>query len=152
MWKYMSDDLENISLHDHFIGEILVENGDILLVFNEGFDVVKTHLLNDTGKSKLTTKSQVILKNASYSKGAVSYTIQKRDEKDVYVNRPFDFTVLLDDSNEFEVLGFEFKNGMLKLDGMLNSEFADIYFACTDVVFCWNDYSEDAWFEGWSER
>jgi hypothetical protein len=32
------------------------------------------------------------------------------------------------------------------------SEYLELEFSCSDVLFCWNDYSEDAWFEGWPER
>jgi len=153
MWKYKSCDIENISLHDHFIDEILVNGNDILLMFGEGFDVVKTHSLNDTGKSKHTTKSQIVLKNSKFLKGVIHHEQQQEE---------FDIDGLLNSTCSFEVLDWtlNFKVGdeIVTLFGNMcweNSnkrEFSELEFSCSDVLFCWNDYSEDAWFEGWSER
>jgi len=72
MWKYESCDIQNISLHDHFINKIQVRDDDILLIFDEGFGVVKTHPLNDIGKSKHTTASQIVLKNSRFLSGVIS--------------------------------------------------------------------------------
>ena len=152
MWKYTSRNWENISLHDHLISKVSCEKNDILLMFDEGFDVVKTHPLNNTGKSKHTTSSLVVLKNARFSDGKVCYIVTQKDMETYSVNRPFDFSTLTNDLGELEVLQFEIKDEKFKLDVALNGEFAEVCFLCSDVIFCWNDYSDDAWFENWEEN
>ena len=154
MWKYESCDFENISLHDNFIDKVQTERNDILLIFNEGFDVLKTHPLNDTGKSKRTTASQIILRNSKFSKGIIHHSERERQE--------IDLACLLDSTCYFEVLDwilkFKVEDGTVALFGEMyweNSpkrEFSELEFFCSDVLFCWNDYSEDAWFEGWPEN
>ena len=147
MWKYESYDNKNISLHDHYIDKIFVDGNDIWLIFSEGFDVVKTHPLNDTGKSKHTTTSQIILRNADFI---------EQDE--------MDFVSLINSTFSFEVLDWtmerNIEDGVIILNGEFTEwsdtgfkkEFAQLKFTCSDFLFCWNDYSEDAWFEGWPER
>ena|GEM_PF-1218566 len=160
MWKYQSSDHEHISLHDHAIDEIVTIDNDILLTFNDGFDVICTHPLNDTEKSKHTTTSQIILKNAFFVGGEVDYAVEitKQKANEAYsVHRSFNFSTLLDVFVDFTVLQFDVVSGVFSLHGLLNSkydscEYANLRFNCSDVVFCWNDYSEDAWFEGWPTR
>ena len=159
MWKYESCDLENISLHDNFIDKIQTERNDILLIFNEGFDVVKTHPLNDTGKSKRTTASQIILRNSKFSKGIIHHSERQKKRSE---QEEIDFAWLLNSTCYFEVLdwvlNFKVEAGVVSLKGNMcweNSpkrEYSELEFSCSDVLFCWNDYSEDAWFEGWPAR
>ena len=159
MWKYESRDIENISLHDHSIDEIRQSDNNILLIFNEGFDVAKTHPLNDTGKSKRTAKSQIILKNAKFHSGIMyRWSWQKRECE----QEEIDLSHISPSAHSFEVLdwtlNFKAQDGTVKLCGIMfsddapNSEDSELKFSCDDVLFCWNDYSDDAWFEGWSER
>ena len=159
MWKYESSDFENISLHDNFIDKIQAEGNDILLIFDEGFDVVKTHPLNDTGKSKRTTTSQIILRNAKFLKGIIYYWTQKDKQTE---QESIDLEWLMNSTCSFEVLdwalNFKMEDGVVLLKGIMcwenspKKEYSQIEFSCHDVLFCWNDYSEDAWFEGWPER
>ncbi|MCL2216070.1 MAG: hypothetical protein FWB91_03510 [Defluviitaleaceae bacterium] len=159
MWKYESCDLENISLHDNLIDKIQVDDNDILLVFCEGFDIVKTHPLNDTGKSKHTTMSQIRLKNAQFLKGIIHYWEwqgERSEEEEIGLEW------LLNSSYYFEVLDWTLKfnaeDGTVLLCGNMcweNSpkrEYSELRFSCSDVLFNWNDYSDDAWFEGWPEE
>jgi len=149
MWRFESNDHQDIELHDNFINKIIVEDGNILLVFSDGFDVVKTHPLNNTQKSKHTTESQITLLNAQFIKGNVFI---RKDEK-----REFDYSELTKRFVHFMVSQFKIENDELYLFGNLDadglkSEAAEIWFYCSDVIFCWNDYSSDAWFEGWPKR
>jgi SAM-dependent methyltransferase len=159
MWKYESCDFENISLHDNFIDKIQADGNDVFLVFDEGFDVVKTHPLNNTGKSKHTTTSQIILRNTKFLKGIIHHwewqTGRSEQEK-------IDLEWLLNTTCYIEVLdwflNFKVEDGTGSLCANMywqnssKSEYLELEFSCSDVLFCWNDYSEDAWFEGWPER
>jgi len=145
MWKYKSQDIEHISLHDCSFGEILVEDNDVLLIFNEGFDIVKTHPLNDTGNSKNTTKSQIVLKNAKFIYG----------KSDYWNKEMCDFAEFINYFSSFEILEFRIDNGEIVFNGYFspknrknssNQHFMSLSFLCADVIFCWNDYSADAWF------
>jgi hypothetical protein len=157
MWKYQSSDVENISLHDQVIDEIQTHDDDILLIFNEGFDVVKTHPLNDTGKSKHTTASQIILRNAEFLKGITHHWAgqEKKSEQE-----EFDIAWFLKSTCSFEVLDLDFnaEDGVVSLNGNMcleispKMEYSELEFSCNEFLFCWNDYSEDAWFEEWPER
>lgn len=153
MWKVESSDFEHISLHDNFISKVQMDGDDILLIFNEGFDVVKTHPLNDTGKSKLTTAAQIILRNGNLTKGTLLRYIGTENQG---IEEEINFTYLLNFTHEIEVSHFHVENGVFSLfsheiihdDKM---DFLTLAFSCNDVLFCWNDYASDAWFEGWSE-
>ena len=158
MWKYESCDIENISLHDHFIDEVQTDGNDILFTLNEGFDVVKTHPLNNTGKSKRTTASQIALKNSKFIKGTIHHW--KWQEKE---NRQeeIDLAWFLNSACSFKVLdwtlNFKAEDGTVLLNGIMywesspKGEYSELEFSCRDVLFCWNDYSEDAWFEEWPD-
>ena len=159
MWKYESCDIENISLHDHSIDAIQESGNNILLIFNDGFDVAKTHPLNDTGKFKHTATSQIILKNAKLHSGIMyrwSWQKKMREQEEIK------FTHFSLSGYSFEVLdwrlNFKAENGTVKLCGNMFSEdvlengYSELEFSCDDVLFCWNDYSEDAWLEGDSYR
>ena len=153
MWKYESDDWENISLHDHTFDRTRLDGDDIMLVFDDGFDVVKTHHLNDTEKSKHTTASQIILKNGKLIKGTILRYIgsdrQGREEE-------IDLAWLLNFAHGIEVLKFSMENNVFMLFSQAmyegEMEFLTLEISCSDVLFCWNDYSADAWFEGWSKN
>ena len=147
MWRFQSSDHEYISLHDHVVDAIISGENDIILVFNDGFDVTKTHPLNDTQKAKHTTEAQIILKAAHFVRGEVNYTVHQEGKEAYAVNRTADFSTLIEDFKGFKVCTFEVKGGMLELLGVLKDEFTELSFSCTDIVFCWNDYSGDAWFE-----
>ena len=147
MWKHESCDIENISLHDHSIDEIQTNDNDILLIFNEGFDVAKTHSLNDTGKLKHTTTSQVVLKNSQFLNGLIhhwEWQEKKSEQKEI------DLVWFLNSTCSFEVLNFKLENGVVCLKGNMcwenspKSEYSELAFSCNEVLFCWNDYSEDA--------
>jgi hypothetical protein len=153
-YKYASSDCyEHISLHDNIINKIILEKKrhdtkNIALIFDEGFDVVKTHFLNDTGKSKHTSSSRIDLVNAHFLYGEVYCHNQEKQQIDI--------ALLLDESSEFEVLEVHREENNLKLMGIIKTaefknEFAALSFSCDEVIFSWNDYSSDAWFEGWPE-
>ena len=150
MWKYVSSDANNISLHDHLIDEVSIKYNDIFLVFNGGFDVIKTHPLNDTGKSKHTGKSQIILNSARFLKG-ISYPFQSEE-------REIGISIFTNDFSKFEVLDFQVRDSIFALYGNLHEkptnlfEYSEIVFSYKDIDFCWHNYICDAWFEDWADE
>ncbi|MCL2638798.1 MAG: hypothetical protein FWD48_10575 [Oscillospiraceae bacterium] len=141
MWKYKSCDNQNISLHDHSIDKIFLDNDDIILFFSEGFDVVKTHELNNTGKSKHTTASQIVLKNAKFIRGFIG---EEEIKFDSLINLTCDFEILEFNSGEKT---FSIYANSCSYKPKYDREYAEIEFSCSEVLFCWNDYSNNAWFE-----
>lgn len=146
MWTFESNNHQDIALHDNKFNEIIVEDDNIILIFNDGFDVVKSHPLNDTQKSKHTTKSRIVLMNAQFVKGN---TFDSRNQSYEFGSR-----ALVNGFDHFEVLEFKIENDALYLFGNLDADSiknqcAEIWFSCSNVIFSWNDYSSDAWFEGW---
>ena len=149
MWTFESDNHQDISLHDNLFNEIVVKKNDIFLIFNDGFDILKSHPLNDTQKSKHTTKSRINMVNAHFIKGNAFINSNQTYE--------FDFQALINGFSHFEVLQFKMENNVLYLFGNLaadgrENEVVEVWFSCSNVIFSWNDYSSDAWFEGWLKR
>jgi len=156
MWEFMSSDIENISLHDNSIDQIQLADNDILLIFNEGFDVHNAHPLNDTGKAKRTTASQIILSDARLIGGVIHHhNMQSNQVGDECIS----ISWLLETAWQFEVSDWSLKydpekgtatlHGYMHLANPYKQEFAELTFACGGAVFCWNGYVGDAWFEGW---
>lgn len=155
MWIYQSNEYEHISLHDNEINEIYIENNDIILTFNDGFDVVKTHPLNDTSKSKHTTKSQIILQNSKFTYATLCLGTNKMTGTDEYER--LTYSPFVDAFDCYEVLAFSYEKGILNLLGNLTggeykNDVFELNFLISDLIFCWNDYSQDSWFEGWPKR
>jgi len=150
MWKYQSNDIDNISLHDHLIDDIVVDGNNILLVFPNGFDVVNTHALNDTGKSKLTGNAQIVLESARFLSGAVySHQNEKKNFSISMLGRQF---------SSIEVLEGKVKGKVFILHGNLHRkpissfEYMELSFFCEGFVFCWNEYVNDSWFENFPHK
>ncbi|MFV0394279.1 MAG: hypothetical protein ACK5LC_07775 [Coprobacillaceae bacterium] len=148
MWKYKSNDFNNISLHDNFIEIIQISNETIKLCFNDGFNIVKTHPLNNTGKSKHTGNAILKLESAKFSNGQVFSSENN--------NRMIDLNTVFKDLTHFEVLKFEWNKSisMFYLFGNLtnnqfHNDFCELTFICDNASFYWNDYIQDAWFENW---
>ena len=64
-WKHLSDNATDISLHDHYITKFIQDGNDIILVFEEGFFIDKTHPENNTGEHQFSTSSAIILKDGN---------------------------------------------------------------------------------------
>ncbi len=70
--KFVSDDIDSISLHDCDISEFKFGE-DIELIFEDGFDVASPNPLNGTGRHKRTGEAAVVLKNGRYVSGEMSF-------------------------------------------------------------------------------
>ena len=136
-WKIVTDD-SNVSLHDHLITEIEM-NEDVVLHFENGFDVTKGNSANSTGRHMHTGKSAVILHNAVLFEGIK--WLNDESERKLTVE---DFSEV-----DFEVLSFSYEGEMVELcgDAFDDSMFCKLLFKVSGVEFCWNEFVEDAWFQ-----
>ena len=136
-WKIVTDD-SNVSLHDHLITEIEM-NEDVVLHFENGFDVTKGNSVNSTGRHMHTGKSAVILHNAVLFEGIK--WLNDESERKLTVE---DFSEV-----DFEVLSFSYEGEMVELcgDAFDDSMFCKLLFKVSGVEFCWNEFVEDAWFQ-----
>lgn len=140
-WKISTDD-DNISLHDCLISKASVGK-DIILFFDDGFDVTSKNICNETGRHKRTGTAAVILHNAIYEKG-VKF-LPENKEKEIAISEIFGI--------DFEVLDFYFDNetGIVEISGDAwdESVFCKLKFRAGKISYCWNEFVEDAWFQDW---
>lgn len=140
-WKVITED-DNISLHDHSVSSFDFGN-DILLLFEDGFDVTKEHSCNETMRHKQTGVSAVILHDAAYVKGIKFLPGNKEKE------------VALEELNliDLEVLDFSFckEKQEVKILGDAWEErlYCELTFKANSVSYCWDDFVDDAWFQDW---
>lgn len=158
-WKYISTD-DEISLHDCVVTKkIFGEN--ITLCFEDGFDVCSENILNNTGKHKRSSSSQVVLTNAKLEKFYIS--AYKTTDYENNSEQTFPEIMLgLDEfiySYQIDVLDFDTsklqEKHKITLFGTFHSSeksecdaqtcYAEI--SCDQVIYNWNDYSFDAWFQ-----
>ena len=139
-WKYKSVCFRGVSLHDCAISG-WISGGDTVVEFEDGFDVFADDPQNDTGRHKRTGKAAVVLKNAAFISGELS------DNNDTGTLAESDIAGL-----ELDVLDFKrFPDSVLfACDAFRNGRdagYCELEFSCSDVIFCWNDYTDDAWFQ-----
>ena len=139
-WKYKSDNFRGVSLHDCSISGWICGK-DTVVEFEDGFDVFSDNPENITGRHKRTGKSAVVLKNAAFISGELS------DDNGTAALKQADIAGL-----ELDVLDFKrFPDSVLIAcdafrDGR-DSGFCELEFSCSEVLYCWNDYTDDAWFQ-----
>ncbi len=148
-WKFASDDIDSISLHDCDISAF--EFGeDIVLMFEDGFDVAALNPLNETGRHKRTGKAAVVLKNGRFI-SAEHPSYEDRDGSIVPAKKikQSELSAL-----DLEVYGFEeFENGVLTLACYAwspkggRTAFCHVKLSCDGLLFCWNEFTDDAWFQ-----
>lgn len=141
-WKCRSDDCRSVSLHDCDLTECLSEADGLSLIFESGFDVFAENPLNETGRHKRTGKAAVTLKNGRFLRGTL-YTSEKEEkplrEEDIAAVEP-------------EILDFKRypDSVLLACDAWCQDHghcYCQIEFACSGVAFCWNEFTDDAWFQ-----
>lgn len=141
-WKYRSDDCRSVSLHDHELSEILSDGGELLLMFNYGFDVCAENPLNETGRHKHTGKAAVALENGRFLEGTLC--VSQTEEKPL---REEDIPSLT-----IEVLDFKrYPDSVFLACDAWHAEhgvcYCQIELACSGAAFCWNEFTDDAWFQ-----
>lgn len=141
-WKYRSDDCRSVSLHDHSLTECLHNGEELLLMFDYGFDVCAENPLNETGRHKHTGKAAVALKNGRFLVGTL-YGLAN-EEKPL---REDELAALMIDVLDFKRYP---DSVLLMCDAWVTVHeyyFCEIEFACAGVEFCWNEFTDDAWFQ-----
>lgn len=140
--KYRSDDYQTVSLHDHSLTECLHNGDELLLMFEDGFDVCAENPLNDTGRHKHTGKAAVALENGRFLEGTlfISKTEEKplREEEIAAVEPEIKDFTRYPDSVFLACEAWHAEHGVC---------YCQIEFACTGVEFCWNEFTDDAWFQ-----
>ena len=139
-WKFKTVD-DNISLHDHLISDVDIGK-DIILFFDDGFDVTKDNICNQTGCHKRTGRSAVVLHDARYI-GGVKF-LNEASEKEIAIEELKNI--------DFEVLEFKYMAGKVEIYGDAWDEclFSKLEFICNKVSYCWNEFIDDAWFQDWN--
>ena len=161
-WRYCSEDSKTISLHDHHISEIRMEDDGLVLLFAEGFDVERDNAMNVTGRHRQTGPSAVYLEGGRFLEGAfdrgtfeavrggdgIWHTIPVEEH-------PLDEKMFLS-GLDLEVLSFtwfhEDRRVCIEADqwadlGPGTRTFCVISLLCGRLLFCWDELSADAWFQ-----
>ena len=153
-WKFQSNRLDEIYLHDNVITEFVKEGNDVILLFNDiedgvayGFDVCKENPLNNTGKHKLTGRAAIILKDFSLLEGKehlVGNVTNTLDEDHLFDGHLHDQIVSSfewnDHSKTFTLYSFPDENPSKYYR-------IDFVFHCSEAFACWNEFVQDSWFE-----
>lgn len=141
-WKYRSDDCRSVSLHDHGLTECLHNGDELLLMFEDGFDVCAENPLNETGRHKHTGKAAVALKNGRFLEGTLF--ISKTEEKPLRQEEIGTLTIEVLDFKRYPDSVFLACDAWTADNGVC---YCQIEFACAGVEFCWNEFTDDAWFQ-----
>ena len=164
-WKFVSEEWETISLHDHSITSVEEAGPDLILRFDDdGFDVTRDNSLNPTGRHRNTGPAALVLKNWGWKEGAFGpncfRVIPLDNGQKQYIPLPVvpitreQFLHEL----ELEVLDFtwEQEKPLVTLEGNgymdppppgSETGFVTVLLSCSQLSFCWNDLPEDAWFQ-----
>lgn len=136
-WKFTAENA--VTLHDCGISEIIFGE-DVILMFDDGFDVFADCPQNGTGKNMRTGKAAVILDNARFISGEISLDDEARQ-------------ITADELSELELGILDFRelpdSVLLECDAFRDGKdagFCEVEFACKGVRFCWNEFTDEAWF------
>lgn len=148
-WRSVSDDIDSISLHDCDISEYFFGE-DIALIFEDGFDVAAPNPMNDTGRHKRTGRAAVLLKGGRLL--SAEYPSYEDNNGDTVPAKEITQSEL--PSLELEVYGIDdYENGILTLacydwspDGG-RTALCRLKLFCDELLFCWNEFTDDAWFQ-----
>lgn len=130
-----------VTLHDCEITEWIFQE-NITMIFEDGFDVFANCPENDTGRHKRTGESAVVLKNAGFVSGKAY--LANNEEKQVNKEDLPDM--------EFDVLDFKIlpDSVIIECDAWKNGKdagFCELEFSCEKVLYCWNEFTDDTWFQ-----
>ena len=169
-WKFVSEDGETLSLHDHCITRAEEIGPDLALHFDgDGFDVTKDNPLNPTGRHRNTGPAAIVLKNWRFIDGALDRGVEVNYPNGTRYSlpeKPLTRELLLSGAFEAGVLEHDWspESGVFHLDGdggvyYEGSETPDgpagfivLELYAQRVLFCWNDLPRDAWFQDWPRK
>lgn len=161
-WNFVSEDAGSISLHDCRMDRAEERGTDLLLRFDEGFDVTRDNALNPTGRHRNTGPAAIFLRNWRYIGGTWGRGCEQifSDGRRVPLpETPIPRAQLLTELS-FEILEFDWRNGVLTIfaDGWTEDApasacgFCEIALGGEHLLFCWNDLPRDAWFQDWPKK
>lgn len=141
MYGFSSENVSTISLHDMIINKIIFGE-DIELIFPDGFAVTKENENNLTGRHKQTGQASVHLIAGKYIGG------KNCDNDNTIEKEVLEFLIL-------ELLSFEWDEEKQKLIVFGNAisgkgDVVELNFSCTKIIFSWNGFVKDAWFESFN--
>ena len=169
-WRFVSEEAETISLHDHCITSVEEDGPDLILHFtDDGFDVTKDNSLNPTGRHRNTGPAAIVLKSWQFLDGAFDRGVEVNcpdGTRYPLPEKPLTQEQLLSGAFEAEVLDFDrdLKTGTFRLygDGGVYYEGSEIpdgpagfivlELYAQRVLFCWNELPRDAWFQDWPRK
>lgn len=149
-WEFVSDDFNSLSLHDCDISEFVFED-DMALIFEYGFDICAENPLNETGRHKRTGKASVLLKNGKFV--SAEYPEYTETDGSVIPAKKIDPKEL--QPLELEVYSFDYESGIFGLDCLAWTNkhlLCRVQFSCSEVLFCWNEFTDDAWFQDFGKK
>ena len=146
-WKHVSDNATEISLHDRYITKFIREGNDIILYFEEGFFIDKTHPENNTGEHQFTTASAIILQDANLIR-----TMDGTDSPSHAIQEGLLFT----DSCRDVLVGRHTWSPQKQIFGLVAfcenpSLDLDLRFHCSRVLICWNEFAHGDWVNKWHD-
>lgn len=145
-WKFISGDCGSISLHDCDISGF-VFGDDIELMFEDGFDVTAENPLNETGRHKRTGKAAVLLKGGKFI--SAEYPAYEDGNGDTVPAEEIAQSEL--PQLELEVYDIDgYENGIVTFACFAwanDMAFCVIKMSCERLLFCWNEFADDAWFQ-----
>lgn len=98
---------------------------------------------NLSGRHKRTGNAAIVLKNGAFH--SAEYPSYEDNGKEVPAQN-IDFSELSE--LELEVFDYYFENGVFTLECItLHGEFCKVKLTCGKPLFCWNEFTEDAWFQ-----
>jgi hypothetical protein len=157
IWKYITvnDPQATIYLHDCDVTEWERGDGYLALIFGGGFGVKDENEHNRTGRHLLTGRSAVVLCGGKLTRAEQPSGFKDVDGKRIELpSEPYNE---LDTFNKsFDIFGIEYSQ--LKREYMIigrllydfsghSSPILELHFECDEVLYCWNEYMGDAWFE-----
>ncbi len=153
-WKYIStDNGSTISLHDCIINSWELDNGDIIMIFKDGFDVSDKNPQNNTGRFLNTGSAEVRLTAASFT-GASSSKSEYFNCDGVMINsKPAGKLDINYKDYQCEVLSWRFdpEKHRFYINGGIYGQMpwidANLEFSCLDVIYCWNEHCRDSCYE-----
>lgn len=162
-WRFQSEDGDTISLHDCLIRGFKEMEGHILLHVADGFDVASSNSLNHTRRHKHTGPAVVVLCHSRFQKGAFNSggiketswkdgvlqerTLAEIEMTEKMLKQAFTIEVLSSTWDAAQEHFLIFGQGWAEDEPNVKEQFCEIGFICKRVVYCWDNFVEDAWFQ-----
>ncbi len=150
-WKHISDNATEISLHDHHMTKFVRDGKDIILFFEEGFFIDKTHPKNNTGEHQFSTSSAIVLQDGNL----ISSEERSMDGNDSPSHSIHEGLLFTDRYRDL-LVGYHTWTPQEQIFGIVAfsetpSLYLDLRFHCTRVFICWNEFAQGDWVDRWHD-